>query len=1087
MRRTAPVAGFATGLILISLLVPLGASPRAAALGDYDWTKVYVPGQPIEDGMLVGDRIIVEFRPGSVPAPRLAKGGELVTGQIELDRLGRRFGVRRFDRLFAPVAARQKAAQPPQRARIFAVDFDPAGRSLREVAAAYSALPGVDHVEPVAIHFTHANLPNDPALDLQWWLRNRSSGGADIRALAAWYHSTGSANVLVVAADTGVDWQHPDLGGTAPDYTDGVIWTNAAELGGTPGVDDDGNGKVDDFRGWDFVNVSDGTQTPPQDIAVPDNDPMDYGGHGTWVSGCMSAISNNGVGVASTNWNAKILACRIGWTPSTGPSVVRMDFAAQALDYARIVGADVFNASWGSSGNGGLVAATNQAIAAGMVIVTSAGNSNDQIASYLAGRSDVVAVAATNSTDAKASFSSYGPWVDISAPGVGIYTTGFNVNGTGAAAHVYGAPDGTSFSSPIVAGAFALAKAIHPTFSRTQLVNTVLAAVDDIDGVNPSFVGKLGSGRLNLAKFFSFPRWEVPEHLPTLLDAMNVADVGDTIAVLGGLTFTDRITLQSKGLQILGGWDATYTTRDPVGNPAIFDPGGGSGSVLSVPAGVDSTTVFDGFVIRGGRASQFSSEPVLGRYGGGIVVRGGSPLLRNLRVENCIAGLSTEFGAGGGAAVLGGSPLFEDCEFTANTALRGPAIYVHQGSPTFRNLNIHDNTTYAAGAAGTPLAGAVYLVNVPSIAKRAAGMATFEGGVISGHVVGGSGGAIYAENSAVSVTGMTLENNQAGESGGAIYIGGGSYTGSSNIIRNNQASGASLTDGGGLYATGSAVSIQQSRYEGNRATFSGSGISIAQATTLSVGGSFVVGNNGGFVGTGVSLDTLPAGAQFIGNTVANNRGASVGANGLYLSGSGSLDVTNNIFAFNGGGGTTFADGVHCTGATAVFSCNDAFGNDAGNYGGCPDPTGASGNISADPQFCDLAGGDFSISSASVAASGQTGCGRMGAGAESCTPTAVEDGPGRARVLALAQNHPNPFNPVTSIAFDLPGSGAVSLRIFDLRGRVVRVLVDGPLEAGRHVVRWDGRDGAGRGVASGAYFYELRAGGQHLVRKMGLLK
>jgi Subtilase family len=1099
MRRPALSASLFT-LLALALVSPLAFAPLTADAANapaYDYSDVYTPGQTLRDGMLVADRLIVFFEPGSVPTLTLAKTGEPLSGQLPLDRLSQQFGVRTFERLFAELPQRLKAAQPAERARVFAVDFDGEANRLADVAAAYVALPSVEHVEPVGIHFMHANLPNDPSLGQQWWLRSPTAGGADIRALAAWYHSTGSADVIICDADSGVDWKHPDLGGSGPDYSDGVIWTNSTELGGVAGVDDDGNGKIDDFRGWDFVNVSSGAQSPPQDIINPDNDPMDYGSHGTWVAGCMSAITNNGIGITSTNWTAKIMACRIGWTQAVSlQGVVRMDFAAQAMDYARINGADVYNASWGSSASGGLGTATNLAINNGMIVVTSAGNSNDEIASYLAARSDVVSVAATGTTDSKAGFSSYGGWVDISAPGVSIFTTGFDRSSSGAAQHTYGAPDGTSFSSPIVAGAFAFAKAANPTFNRTQLVDFVLAAVDDIDSSNSAYIGKLGSGRLNLAKMFDNPMWLVPDQLPTLLDAINTAEVGDTVAVVGATVLSERVLLQAKGVKVLGGWDAGFTTRDPVNNPAILDPVSGAGSTVTALAGVDSTAVLDGFVVRGGKAGFFSFQPVDGRYGGGIVIRNASPVLRNIRVEGCVAGLSNEFGAGGAVAVLGGSPLFEDCEFTGNSAMNGSAIYVHQGTPTFRNVNIHDNTNYPLGVLGTPVGGAVYVLNVPTqspgasarLEKKAAGAVTIDGGAISGHTVAGSGGAVYASNAVVDLSNLTIENNTAGDSGGALYLSGGSYAGSGNVIRNNTSSGVGFTSGGGLYANAAAVSIDGSRYESNIATLTGAGINVAAPPSLSITNSFFLSHTGGILGTAVALNGIPAGAAFDGNTVANNSGASAGGNGLYLTGTGNLSVSNNIFAFNGGGGgTSLADGVDCAGPTATFSCNTAFGNTAANYGGCPDPTGTNGNIAVDPGFCDLLGGDFTISSSSPAASGQTGCGRMGAGAEICTPTAVDDGPALPRVLALNQNTPNPFNPITTIAFELPQPGAVSLRVFDLRGRSVRLLRDENLPAGRYRSTWDGRDDGGRSVASGVYFYELRTGGERLVRKMGLLK
>lgn len=1076
-------AQFPCFVLLLALL--LVSTPAAAET--YDWENVYRPGGELRDGMWVHDRLVVTFEEAEVPRPSLNKAGEVTTGRLPLDRVNQQFGVRAMERLFPELPAVRKAAQPAERARVFSIDFDGQAHSLRSVAQAYEALDGVTSVEPVGIHYVHANVPNDPSLGSQWWLRNPAVGGADIRAVAAWYHSTGSSDVIVCDADSGVDWQHPDLGGTGPDYTDGVIWINETELNGNPGVDDDANGKIDDIRGWDWVHVFDAEQDPPQDSTVPDNDPMDYGSHGTWVAGCISAISDNGLGITSTNWNAKVMACRIGWTPDGSNSgVVRMDFAAQAMDYARLMGADIYNASWGSSNSGGLGTAVNQAVAAGMIIVTSAGNADNTDASYLCARSDVIAVAATNSNDAKASFSSYGSWVDISAPGDGIYTTEFNRAATGAAQHTYGAPSGTSFSSPIVAGAFALLKAVNPGMTRQQLIDKLLSSVDDIYDNNPTYIGDLGSGRLNLAKFFDNPLWLIPDQFPTLLDAMNTAEVGDSIAVVGGTVLDEKVTIQDKGLRVLGGWDPTFTTRDPVNNPAILEPVNSAGPVVQTLVGVDSSNLLDGFVVRGGKANFFSFEPGEGYFGGGVLIRDASPVLRNIRIENCIAGTSTQVGAGGGVAVLGGEPLFENVEITGNSARSGAAIYVHQGGPVFRDVDIHDNVSYTAESGATPLGGAVYVLNATGGAKKAAAV-TFENGSIRNHTVAGAGGGVHSADSDLVMNHVTVENNVSGGAGGGVYVTGGSFTGTGNLFSGNQAGGPDLESGGGIATTGASVSVDSTRVEGNTATFSGAGAHFASATSLSVTNSHFVGNSGGFVGAGAALEQFPAGAVFSGNTVADNFGASAGANGLYVAGSQTLAVSNSIFAFNGGGGTSLADGVACQSGTVTFDCNLAFANDAGNYGGCPDPTGTSGNVSADPLFCDTVQGNYAVAVNSPAAAAQSGCGTMGAGGESCGVVAAPDGPVSPRRLALDQNQPNPFNPSTSIAFEIPRDTRVQLRVFDLRGRLVRVLKDETMQAGRHVIQWKGRDESGRSVASGAYFYELRVDGERRVRKMGLLK
>jgi subtilisin family serine protease len=176
--------------------------------------------------------------------------------------------------------------------------------------------------------------------------------------------------------------------------------------------------------------------------------------------------------------------------------VVRMDSAASALYYAANKGARIASCSWGSSNSGGLGFAVDYFLAAGGMIFVAAGNSNVQVADYLAAREDVYAVAATNQSDVRASFSNYGTWIDISAPGVAIQSS----------FHLFSDPnndytaalDGTSMACPLVAGLAANVWSQFPTWTAGQVWHRVRTTVDQIDSLNPSVAGKLGVGRINL-------------------------------------------------------------------------------------------------------------------------------------------------------------------------------------------------------------------------------------------------------------------------------------------------------------------------------------------------------------------------------------------------------------------------------------------------------------------------------------------------------------------------------------------------------------------------------------------------------------
>lgn len=228
--------------------------------------------------------------------------------------------------------------------------------------------------------------------------------------------------------DTGVDYWHPDLRGN--------IWINTAEFYDADGVDDDGNGYVDDIRGWDFVG-DDAENT------VADNDPMDVDGHGTHVAGIIAAAGNNGLGIAGINWQAKIMALKV----EADNGQYFEDFAIiKAIHYAIDQGAKIVNCSFGGSARsdeeeGAFTALKN----AGVLAVCAAGNDSrntDSTAQYPSGYNldNIISVAASGSDDKLASFSNYGPTsVDLMAPGVRIYSTILEDSETDALVRIEGA------------------------------------------------------------------------------------------------------------------------------------------------------------------------------------------------------------------------------------------------------------------------------------------------------------------------------------------------------------------------------------------------------------------------------------------------------------------------------------------------------------------------------------------------------------------------------------------------------------------------------------------------------------------------
>lgn len=436
-----------------------------------------------------------------------------VVGDTDLDALALSLGVIQYRKQFIgadPVLSMQ--AGLPDLSGYYVVKFDSDWVALDEAVAAFESLPGVLHVEKIGIHPVYAT-PNDGNYSSQWHL-NQSSD-RDIDAPEGWNLETGDPAVIVAVLDTGVRYYHKDLGGSNvstsnPSGTNGNMWINWIEKNGAAGVDDDGNGYVDDWVGWDFVTGLTGCWSG-EDCSTADNDPRDFNGHGTHCAGNVGALNNNGYAVASpaggwgngtlqaTGNGVKVMALRIGYSASyLGQEVgyVRMDFAASAFYYAANNGARIASCSWGSSNSGGLAAAVDYFLASGGLIFKAAGNSNNQTADYMCGRTDVYSVAATSQTDAKASFSSYGAWVDISAPGVSIYSTYHNHSSP--ANDYVAALSGTSMATPLTASVAASVWSKNPTWTAAQVWTQVRDTAENIDALNPSYAGKLGSGRINL-------------------------------------------------------------------------------------------------------------------------------------------------------------------------------------------------------------------------------------------------------------------------------------------------------------------------------------------------------------------------------------------------------------------------------------------------------------------------------------------------------------------------------------------------------------------------------------------------------------
>jgi subtilisin family serine protease/PKD repeat protein len=451
---------------------------------------------------------------------------------------------------------------PPTLSRTYVVEI--AG-DVQQAVAELSADPDVEYAEEDKVASVSL-LPNDPyfgttgtwgqAYDDLWGVKK-------IGAPAAW-DTTAGAGVIVAVVDTGIDYTHPDIAIN--------VWTNTAEIPGN-GIDDDGNGYVDDVHGWDFIGSS--YATP-----VSDNDAKDGHGHGTHVAGTIAAAGNNDVGVIGVAWQAKVMPVKGLDNYGYGLNST----LASAIRYAADNGADVINNSWGGPGTSQTIAdAVSYAYNLGAVIVVAAGNSQDDAKNYYPGNlTESITVTAMQSStpsypyDSDAYFSNWGNRVDVAAPGVDILS--LRAAGTTMGTPLgtqYTRADGTSMAAPHVAGIAALVVAAHPTWSNEGIRQAIRGTA--LDRSNPGYDIHFGQGLPNAVAAVALADvLEVRVQQPA-----NGAHVSGPVSVVGiarGSTLVSYTLEYGTGGSVYTG--PTSWTPIAQGNAAVtgtlgvFDPSG---------------------------------------------------------------------------------------------------------------------------------------------------------------------------------------------------------------------------------------------------------------------------------------------------------------------------------------------------------------------------------------------------------------------------------------------------------------------------------------------------------------------------------
>ena len=430
----------------------------------------------------------------------------------------------------------------PDLSRIYRIEF-PEEYSVMDVANDFAGDPDIEYAEPIPVNYLF-DIPNDSLYSQQSYLQQ-------VFAEQAWdIHKgeNGAEDVVIAIVDCGVDWDHEDLVdnlwqnlGEDVD-ADGKVLQQTFPSGewifdpdDENGIDDDSNGYIDDFIGWNFSYGSNDPHPIPGAM---------YWEHGTLMAGYAAASTNNVTGVASLSWNLEFMPVQAGletYVPQFYNATI----------YAAENGADVISCSWGNYWYNSQAnqEAINYALSQGSIIVGATGNHNKFKLWYPSSYPGVVSVAALNQNDQKASYSNYGPHVKLSAPGSGLTT---------AVDNTYTSASGTSCSTPIVGALMGLVKSYHPNWTSDQVITQVLGTADDIDSINPGYENQLGSGRINAFRALTETAVTLAQEIALDVCHISFQDSDNDKSLQPGDTATLDLVLRNYNYGV-GSDNATFT------------------------------------------------------------------------------------------------------------------------------------------------------------------------------------------------------------------------------------------------------------------------------------------------------------------------------------------------------------------------------------------------------------------------------------------------------------------------------------------------------------------------------------------------
>jgi serine protease len=416
--------------------------------------------------------------------------------------------------------------------------------------------------------------PNDPNYATSTYLTS-------MNAEAAWNIHKGeddTVGVILAIVDSGVKWNHQDLianlwnnlgedmdGDSTTIQQSGSTWI--LDTGDLNGIDDDGNGFVDDLIGWDFAVDS---------LLTQGNDPYDAFWHGTYVAGIADQRTNNGVNGASIPWNVQLMPISCNYPGSSG-----IYDGYNGIIYAAENGADVINCSWGGTDRGlSEEEAIQYAFGLGSIIVAAAGNSGAAIL-YPSAYPTVVGVTSVWNSGVKVSFSAFGVHVDVCTPSENIWTVTMN-GGQALTSAGY-----TSYASPIAAGLTALIRSAHHDWTSEQVINQLIGTSTNLDSVNASYINQLGDGMLNayaaLSEINPTPEQELRLAFNPAYDVFQPNDANGNHALERSETFSLNLRVRNYSFGVstnnmtctLSTTDATVTILNNTFNSLLPSDGYG--------------------------------------------------------------------------------------------------------------------------------------------------------------------------------------------------------------------------------------------------------------------------------------------------------------------------------------------------------------------------------------------------------------------------------------------------------------------------------------------------------------------------------